>query len=883
MEEFDGEVDKTNLLIMLKWETPVPRIKMIPIKLRVRNFMCYRDNVSPLYFNGIHTACICGDNGNGKSALIDAMTWALWGRTRARSDDDIVNSGQTEMEVEFDFAVGQQPYRIIRKHSKPKRKRSSGRTILEFQIGIGDGFRPITGNSLTLTQQKIIGVLHMDYDTFRNSAYLRQGRADEFTIKKATERKQVLADILGLSLYDELEGKAKEVAKAREAEKGQLESALSDIDAELARKPDLQAELEITQKELSGIEGVVRGKKSRLDDLRQEEESLENKRLQLAQLEEHTGETERNLERWDAQIRQYTLRLKEYDDIMSQRTIIEDGHAQLTGARRLSNELDQIFRLVASLNERKHQLEMTIIQAGERVVKGHDLAQIRINELENKSKKLTQLKDELQQTREQLRLFSKEEETLRERRQISQQLKARLHYLESNIAQLEWEAGEIGEKLKLLLSDGDAKCPLCETELGIDRLHLIEIKYEDDQQGKADSLKSNRAELADKKPELESLESEISRLETRLSQDRAIAQGRASILSQQITEAGKAGDQLNEEREILTEIEQRLAIKDFAVSEQQALAELESEVANLNYNSQQHERVRHQMATLEQYEASKRGLEEADRLYNQAGEDLANADKASRELGQSLKIDNEKKRSLTVERSLLPQLIDDLAQAEAEHQTLTTKQKQAEEDVWTVKGKLEQCFELEEKKKEKEGLMVQASKQEGIYRELAEAFGKRGVQALLIEVALPEIEVEANDLLSRMTDNRMHVKIETQRETKKGDLLETLDIRIHDGLETRNYEMFSGGEAFRINFAIRIALSKLLARRAGAPLPTLIIDEGFGTQDSDGIEKLIEAINSIKDDFEKILVITHIEELKDAFPTRIDIVKNDEGSTLQLR
>ena len=133
-----------------------------------------------------------------------------------------------------------------------------------------------------------------------------------------------------------------------------------------------------------------------------------------------------------------------------------------------------------------------------------------------------------------------------------------------------------------------------------------------------------------------------------------------------------------------------------------------------------------------------------------------------------------------------------------------------------------------------------------------------------------------------MTENRMHVKIDTQRETKKGDTLETLDINIADELGTRNYEMFSGGEAFRINFSIRIALSRLLARRAGAPLPTLIVDEGFGTQDSTGIERLRDAINSIQDDFEKIIVITHIDELRDAFPTRIDVTKTPEGSVISL-
>ncbi len=84
---------------------------MIPIKLAVRNFMPYRDKVPPLSFVGIHTASIWGENGSGKSALIEAMTWALWGKTRAKIDDDLIRQGQDEMEVEFDFSVGQETYR----------------------------------------------------------------------------------------------------------------------------------------------------------------------------------------------------------------------------------------------------------------------------------------------------------------------------------------------------------------------------------------------------------------------------------------------------------------------------------------------------------------------------------------------------------------------------------------------------------------------------------------------------------------------------------------------------------------------------------------------------------------------------------------------------
>ena len=99
---------------------------------------------------------------------------------------------------------------------------------------------------------------------------------------------------------------------------------------------------------------------------------------------------------------------------------------------------------------------------------------------------------------------------------------------------------------------------------------------------------------------------------------------------------------------------------------------------------------------------------------------------------------------------------------------------------------------------------------------------------------------------------------------------------------TRSYETFSGGEAFRIDFAIRISLSKLLASRSGAPLPILFIDEGFGSQDSSGQERLTEVIQSIQSEFEKIIVITHIDQMKDSFEERIEVLKTEHGSTFQL-
>src|SRR3972149_2204753 len=150
---------------------------MIPVKLTMRNFMCYR-NAPPLSFEGIHTASISGDNGNGKSALIDAMTWALWGKARAKSDDDLIYLGEDEMEVEFEFAVGDNRYRVLRKRTKPGLRRS-GQSLLELQAAANGGYSPIGGNTIRETEQKIIEILRLDYQTFINSALLLPGRAAE--------------------------------------------------------------------------------------------------------------------------------------------------------------------------------------------------------------------------------------------------------------------------------------------------------------------------------------------------------------------------------------------------------------------------------------------------------------------------------------------------------------------------------------------------------------------------------------------------------------------------------------------------------------------------------------------------------------------------------
>src|SRR3712207_129140 len=144
---------------------------MIPLCLRLRNFMSYGEAAEPLRFDGIHVACIAGNNGHGKSALLDAMTWALWGEARTRSADELIHTGQSEMEVEFEFGLGEACYRVLRKRSRAGR----GQTSLDLHVAHGDGLRALTGNTVRDTQQRITDLLGMGYETFINSSFLLQG------------------------------------------------------------------------------------------------------------------------------------------------------------------------------------------------------------------------------------------------------------------------------------------------------------------------------------------------------------------------------------------------------------------------------------------------------------------------------------------------------------------------------------------------------------------------------------------------------------------------------------------------------------------------------------------------------------------------------------
>ena len=185
---------------------------MIPLSLTVENFMCYGEGVPTLNLEPIHIACISGNNGYGKTALLDAITWAIWGKARAKTHDELVNINQQSMFVELDFLIHESRYKVTRTYSKSKGS-SAGKSDLNLSLVTDDTATSLMANTIRETEEKIISLLNMDYETFINTSYLKQGDSNRFTSSRPTERKKILADILDLSYYEMLEAASKQVSR----------------------------------------------------------------------------------------------------------------------------------------------------------------------------------------------------------------------------------------------------------------------------------------------------------------------------------------------------------------------------------------------------------------------------------------------------------------------------------------------------------------------------------------------------------------------------------------------------------------------------------------------------------------------------------------------
>ena len=1006
---------------------------MIPVQVTLKNFLSYQD--ASLDFSGLHTACICGSNGAGKSSLLEAITWVVWGESRAASEDDIIHTGAKDARVDFTFEANGEIYRVIR-----TRRRGTS-SALEFQIETEEGFKSLTGKGLRATQEEVINHIKLDYDTFINSAYLRQGRADEFMLKRPSERKEILAELLKLNQYDELEDKAKELSRQLKARGEELERTLGTIKSQLQQqetiaqqRTELETELNELQKlqgfdniglqnlqviqhqrqgweeqlhfvrqqynnltadskrleseqsslkiQLESLEGLlnqsseIKAGYARYQTLQSEEESMgalfaeytrasQLRQQRQQQLSKHIQGIERQLQHSQAQLEALVQQEQDIERTLNNTGDVEAALEKLKAARQRLSHLDNLQMQVSPMLQQRQQLQTELHRTQAGIVARIEQLQTTFMQLQNQSCKQPQLQQAVIEVETKIEQLDKDKvylQRLQEKGLEKRNFMERLHAQQREYERL---LGELDQKLQML-QNPDAVCPLCERPLDEHHWNRVADKTKVEYKDTEGQLWVFREQLAVSEREIQLFRQEYRSVNGKLSPYESLREQKGELAAQ-LQATSEVDIQIQKIADEKERLERTLHLGEYAPQQQKELQELEDYLLTLDYNEQNHALARSEVerwrwAEIKQgqiKDARKRQAQLAARKPEIQGlisqlENQIKVEQTDSEIAREIKelenkivemgYDNQrhsqiridvrqnqswhlrhqqllsaesrhpemKARSQSLQEALkarlsekqqlaatingivaqLEQTTNPTAQIQDLESKLANRRRQLDDKLGYL-GRLQQQSQylenLQVQHKEQQQQLKKVRSQQRVYQELAQAFGKNGIQALMIENVLPQLEAETNQLLSRLSANQLHVQFVTQRagksskaKKKNAKLIDTLDIVIADARGTRAYETYSGGEAFRINFAIRLALAKLLAQRAGAALQLLIVDEGFGTQDNEGCDRLIAAINAIAPDFACILTVTHMPHLKEAFAARIEVNKTQNGSQIRM-
>ena len=849
---------------------------MLPIRLEIKNFLAYR-SPEPVRFDGIHLACLTGSNGAGKSSLLDAITWALWGKARARRDEELVHLGQNDMYVLLEFEQEGMIYRVVRRRTR----KSGGQGTLDlFAVDEDGSLNTLSEPNMRATQAKINRMLRLDYDTFVHSAFLQQGKADAFTTKTPKERKQILSDILGLARWEGYEESVKETLKRINDDITLVDSLIRNIDEELSREPQLRAVLAEAERAQAEAQAALEIAEARLKEVEHATSDLRSAQERKAAIEQHLFEIERDLLSVAADIERQQKRMAGFEHLISARAEIEEGYAALQAARAEDHELADKLLQLSDFDAQRRNLEREIEAARAQLT----------NEISGYQASIKGLKQTIEIAN------PDDYATVQAELQALEALEAQQEAFQSEVNSLEVERGELNATNKRLVIETNelrdrmnrleavegAVCPLCGQPLDESKREHLLAELLAEGKGKKGIAVTNQARIEAIVRELSARTKSISDLNLELKRMSALEK-RAAVLNDAIEKADEAQFQLEELRAKLDAVQNVLDTEAFAMDVRLQLAALNEQREALGYSGERHNAARQSLQTYSAFENRHHELNVALEALPDVRASLDGAELRQQRLNEQ---QIEEQANLVKIGEEIVQLEDLVKEQRARQQEVNlyhAAERKAYEKLIHAQQDLKALEDQRERKAELEERQAASRDERALYEELRLAFGKNGIPAMIIETAIPELDSAANRLLSRMTDGRMQLAITTQREKVTGGVAETLDIQISDELGTRSYEMFSGGEAFRIDFAIRVALSQMLARRAGAQLRTLFIDEGFGTQDDEGRNKLIEAITAIQDDFDLILAITHMDDLRDSFPVHVQVEKSSDGSRISVR
>ena len=720
---------------------------MLPISLSVTNFLSYRDAAPTLHLEDVHVACLCGQNGHGKSALLDAVTWALWGQTgRARRTEQLLHHGQDEMRVELVFDVGSERYRVTRRYSRARRTPYS---TLELAVHTGDGqFSPITGDTISATQAHLNRLINMDHETFVNSAFLVQGRADMFTMATPAQRKEVLAKVLGLGLYDRLEDRAKQHAGEIRSSLSAMAFAMDRLRERADRAGGIRASLEETESRLVAADAETHGLAERLERLRERAAQLERRQAEGAELAVRTAGIRARRAEAQAEAEELERRVAQWQGAVDRAAEIAAGFAALQRARAHRRSLSADAQTVMRLERELAPLKEAITQARAGLEGRIASQRLLEQDLSDQARAIPSI------DRDVTELDARAAEMERQRAQATdavaecQRLGLEAQALRQENERLSERGRETKTKLTLLdhpHADGVA-CPLCASELGPDGIDRVRASYRqeiEDQRARYQEQET-RARALDRQAEemgrpaegaMRALEAERREIESERARRRV-----------QRGESADAAARLPGVVAARTEMERALTAGSYAAEQRTEADRLEAEIGRLAYDPDAVDAAERQERELECWEAEHQALDAARARLEDDRSALERARTRSSDADAELGRAEREAAVIEAELAGLPAVTEQRGEAEHAWMAAGARRDRLQTERGSLRHQLDESQAAASELATLEGQRKAMSEEAAAYAELVLAFGKGGVQALLIEAVIPRLEDEANDL-----------------------------------------------------------------------------------------------------------------------------------------
>ena len=784
--------------------------------LRLQNFRQHVDTLIE-FENGL--TGIIGPNGAGKSTILEGIAWALYGNPVARGTRESIKfhgaPPRASLRAELDFELGPHRYRVVR-----------GLTSAELFI---DGSATPTANSIGAVGQLLEQRLGMSSREFFSTYFTGQKDLAAMAAMGAADRGRFLSRVLG---YDRLQ-KAQELARQKRSE----------VIAALRALSQSMADADLLAGEVQAARLTVR----------MAETALATASRALFETEQHVVQAE---PRWREAERARARDVELQTVVIRAETLVESVQRDMERARRALAEAEQVAAGLASvlaeiaplagLRVALQALEEQSRQAARRAALSEEIARLTAS-VDASTARLTLLATaptlraenhaSLVEARVTLATLSaaasaRRTDWVRDRQEA-----------ETLLVQKRDEYADIRAQHDRLRELGpDAPCPTCLRPLGNSYASLLEEL--------GDKLEALRVEGLYFKQRGDQLQAEPDDLKAL---DAARIEGENSVRHLERKEL-KIEQAMKEQAEKERELALLASQRDERV---RAVSELSP-----TYDAEQHATLRQRVSTLSALEvrhAAAKAIAEELPLRVEALRVATAALDASRQAVASAR---EARASHGFSAEQHAGALGAWEAATQRRQESAVVRAGAESDAGNAAGALARALTAAEQAARVREQQKQLEVERRVHDELDAAYGE--LRAELNARLRPELGEIAGSFLTDLTDDRYN----------EFELDENYEIILIGGGVPR--QVISGGEEDLANLVLRLAISQLIAERSGQPFSLLVLDEVFGSLDDQRRANVVELLRRLQDRFEQVIVITHIDGVRDGLDRVLEVSVDDE-------